>query len=117
MLGSYFENNKPIRSITQRMMSYAVKRAVESLQLHHRGLDANSVSSHSLRAGGAMAMFLSGMSDTTIKKMGRWSSDTFLTYIHAQIAQFAKGISKRMATPFDFQNIAYQPIAAPKLLY
>ena len=93
------------------MISNALKHSVDDLGLHHQGLSSKDVSSHSLRAGGAMAMFLNGISDTTIKKIGRWSSDTFLTYIHAQIAKFAKDVSKRMATPVNFHNIAYTPTA------
>ena len=103
-------------------MSEAVKRAVVQLNMQPQGFDETNVSSHSLRAGGAMAMFLHGMSDTTIKKMGRWSSDTFLTYIHSQIAVFSDNILTKMATPASFHNVAgpsaiYQAITkAPRLI-
>jgi hypothetical protein len=49
--------------------------------LHLCGFTAAFVSSHSLRAGGAMAMKLNGEDRDTIRKQqGRWlgSSDTFL---------------------------------------
>jgi hypothetical protein len=62
------------------------------------------VSSHSLRAGGATALHLSGCDAKTIQILGRWSSDTFLTYIHHQIAAFSLGLSTRMATNIPFHN-------------
>ncbi len=55
---------------------------------------------------GAMALKLSGKNDTTIQKYGRWSSTTFLDYIHTQIAHLSKSISTKMSTKFTFTNIA-----------
>ena len=53
-----------------------------------------------------MAMKLHGLDDTTIMKQGRWTSLTFLQYIHNQIAHLALDISKRMSIPLLFFNIA-----------
>lgn len=33
---------------------------------------------HSIRSGGAMVMFLSGVSTLTIQRVGRWESDAFM---------------------------------------
>jgi hypothetical protein len=52
-----------------------------------------------------MAMHLNNVPCDTIQKAGCWSSDTFLMYIHEQIAAFSKGISKRMSTEIEWQNI------------
>jgi len=41
-----------------------------------RGYIINCILSHSLRAGGAMAMKLSGASDSTIMRVGGWTSLT-----------------------------------------
>ena len=38
--------------------------------------------------------------------MGRWSCDTFLMYIHTQIAHLGKDISKDMSKELPFLNIA-----------
>jgi hypothetical protein len=46
------------------------------------GYDLTRIGAHSLRASGAMALKLNGYGKETIMKVGRWSSDTFLTYIH-----------------------------------
>ena len=40
----------------------------------------------------------------TIHKMGRWSSDTFLMYIHEQISS-SHGLSKKMQTEIGWHNI------------
>ena len=82
------------------------RQAVKVLNLHQQGIDPDLVGAHSLRAGGAMALKLHGHSDTTIMKMGRWSSLTFLMYIHTQIAHLGKDIAKDMSKELLFLNIA-----------
>ena len=111
MLGSYFLPGKGQKSITSYSMTEAVRKAAQNLHLDRQGLTRANLASHSLRAGGAMALHISKVSDNIIKKMGRWSSDTFLMYIHEQISIFAKGLSKQMSHIVQFHNIAYRPIA------
>jgi hypothetical protein len=82
-----------------------VKHAVRALKLEEKGFPAAAVSSHSLRAGGAMAMHLNHIDHDTIRKQGRWSSDTFLMYIHEQIAAFSAGLSTRMSQGVGWFNI------------
>jgi hypothetical protein len=98
------------------MINTAIKTAVKGLNLHHQGITSDLVGSHSLCAGSAMAMHLNGVGDNTIKKMGRWSTDTFLMYIHQQISAFSKGLSTKMANKINFHNIAFQPTPGPKLI-
>jgi hypothetical protein len=52
-----------------------------------------------------MAMKLSGASDSTIMGVGRWTSLTYLTYIHTQIGALTAGMAWRMSTAFTFQNV------------
>jgi hypothetical protein len=73
-------------------------------QLISKGYTLDRVSSHSLRAGRAMAMKLSGTSDSTIMRVGGWSSLTYLTYIHLQIGALTAGVAWKMSTTFTFQN-------------
>jgi hypothetical protein len=61
------------------------------------GYTLDGISSHGLQAGGAMAMKLSGASDSTIMRVGQWLSLTYLTYIHSQFGAFMAGLSKLMA--------------------
>ena len=70
-----------------------------------RGYTLAQISSHSLRASGAMALKLAGADDTTIQKLGRWSSRTFLMYIHTQIAAYSAGWAAKMAAPIDFIHV------------
>ena len=87
-------------------ISTLLKWAAGEHGLYTRGYTPEDVSSHSLRAGGAMALFLNGASTITIRKMGRWRSDTFLMYIHEQISAFNAGLSVKMCREIAFHHIA-----------
>jgi hypothetical protein len=92
--------------ITPTDMIIKVRAAVKALKLEEGGIQASLVGVHSLRAGGAMALKLTGADDTTIMKMGRWTSLTFLQYIHEQIAHLSADLSTQMSTQIEFTNIA-----------
>ena len=92
--------------VTADQINRTLKAAAGEIGLYNLGYTAADVSSHSLRAGGAMAMHLNGISPLTIKKMGRWKSDTFLMYIHEQISAFATGVSLKMSNAIPFRQIA-----------
>ena len=70
-----------------------------------RGIPTDRIDTHSLRAGGANALHLSGYSDREIQKMGRWRSDTFKEYIMEQLSAFTKGMSTNMKRRFNFVNV------------
>jgi hypothetical protein len=110
-LSAYFSRGQ-LRHVLASHINTAVKEAARALNLHLCGFSADLVSSHSLRAGGAMAMKLNGEDRDTIRKQGRWSSDTFLMYIHEQIAAFSSGISKRMSRHIPFINLKGPTILA-----
>ena len=69
------------------------------------GFTKDDVGLHSLRSGGAMAMFLSGTSTITIKKIGRWSSEAFLEYIREQVEDFTAGVAQKMLEFENFNNL------------
>ena len=52
-----------------------------------------------------MALALSGQSPEMIKKIGQWSSNTFLMYVHEQIAHPTVGVVEGMALTFPFSNV------------
>ena len=56
----------------------------------------DEVGLHSIQAGGAMAMFLSGICEIIIQRVGRWSSFAFLKYIREQVECFTAGVSQKM---------------------
>jgi hypothetical protein len=84
----------------------AVRHATAATGLLAQGYTTARVGSHSLRASGAMALKLNNVDTDRIKKIGRWSGNTFLTYIHAQIGALNAGISGRMSTRISFHNVA-----------
>ena len=93
-------------TVTAKEIIDTVRSIAAELKLHQQGIDGDLIGAHSLRAGGAMAYKLHGESDTTIMKMERWTSLTFLQYIHHQIAHLAKDISRKMSIPLPFTNVA-----------
>ena len=94
-------------SITRQHIVSQIKSAAVKLNLGQHGIDPDLIGSHSLRAGGAMALKLQQYSDTLIQKLGRWSSTTWLQYIHTQIAHLAKGVATKMSEDLPFFNIAF----------
>ena len=101
-----FADKGTLNAVTPESMIGIIRTAVKVLGLHKNGIDPNLIGVHSLRTGVAMAIKLSGNSDTTIMKHGRWSSLTFLMYIHNQIGHLSKDLTTAMDTPIPFLNIA-----------
>jgi hypothetical protein len=52
-----------------------------------------------------MALKLAGESLDTIMRVGRWTSLTYMTYIHAQIGALAKGLAWKMSKQHTFHNV------------
>ena len=52
-----------------------------------------------------MALKFNGYDKETIMKIGRWSGDTFMTYIHSQIAALTIGVAAKMTRQVHFQNV------------
>ena len=60
--------------------------------------------SNPLISGGGMSLKLHWASNTTIMKMGRWSSLTFIMYIRNQIGDISKVLAQKMSRPIPFLN-------------
>ena len=75
------------------------------LKLHSKAIDHDLVGAHSLCANGDMELKLHGYDDTTIMKMGRWTSLRFFQYINNQIAHLSKK-NQKMSIPLPFVNVA-----------
>jgi hypothetical protein len=99
-------------TISSQHINHTLKQAGASIGLYKLGYTEGDVSSHSLRAGGAMAMHLNNIDPSTIQKMGRWKSNTFLMYIHEQISAFATGVSLKMSNAIPFRHIAGPTVVA-----
>jgi integrase len=95
----------PGNHITSAQITLAVRESVVLAGLLNSGYNPLRVSAHSLRASGAMALRLDNVGEDIIKKLGRWSSSTWLTYIHAQISSLTAGLSERMVIHHVFYNV------------
>jgi hypothetical protein len=91
--------------VVTKDITAAIRQAGARTGLFQRGYTVDRVSAHSLRAGGAMAMKLAGKDENLIKKVGRWSSSTWLTYIHSQISNLTAGLAEEMAVTHLFYNV------------
>ena len=69
------------------------------------GFALDRIGTHSIRASGAMQLYLNGISEAKIMKIGQWKSKTWLTYIHNQIAAVTAGVSRIMAQPIVYYNV------------
>ena len=76
-------------------------------QYPDRGIPINRVDTHSLQAGTACAMKLSGHSEDEIIKLGRWApkSTLFLEYIQQQLSTFLAGMAEKMSKIKQFTNM------------
>ena len=54
-----------------------------------------------------MALKIMGYNDSTIRKFGLWTSDTWQMYIHSQISKVSEGFLQKMSTPIPYQNISF----------
>ena len=58
----------------------------------------NNINTHSFRIGGATALALAGVPDSTIQILGRWASNCFIRYLRfspGQLRSFAQYMSER----------------------
>jgi len=60
-----------------------------------------------------MALFQNGANATTIMKLGRWTSTTFMTYLHEQIDVLSHGAASRMAVEVPYVNLEVSTKAMP----
>jgi len=70
-----------VRHLKDTDVSTGVKMAAAQCDYPSQGIPIDRVETHSLHTGGENSLRLNGYSDTEIKTMGRWRSDTFKEYI------------------------------------
>jgi integrase len=95
----------PNKHVSATHVAGGIKRGALRSMIWLQGYDLNRIGPHSLRASGAMQLKLNGASDSMIQKLGRWSSNTWLQYLHGQIACLTRGLSARMANPVLYYNV------------
>lgn len=96
---------KKASMITSSIVGRRLKAAVKVIGVGSLGFTEDDISLHSVRSGGAMAMFLSGVRAIIIQRVGRWSSLAFLEYIREQVDSFTRGVSDKMLEFEEFHTL------------
>ena len=102
---SSFYDHVGVGHVTDSDIRKSLRRVVVVLGLAKNGIIEARIGLHLLRSGGAMALNFAGAKRDRIKKFGRWSSDTFLLYIHDQITEYSEGWTEKMAVPRSYFNL------------
>jgi len=105
-LGTYVDESGRVYRVGSSEIRAAVQLGAIGDNLIDSGYDLSRIGSHSLRSGGATHLKVLGYDDDTIKKLGRWSSNTYLRYIQSQIGNLMAGIATQMATVLRFHNVS-----------
>ena len=103
-LGTCVNRGRTVRVRDSEVLAMVRLAAAED-NLQAAGYDLSRIGTHSLRAGGAVKLKMDGEDDGLIKKLGRWSSGTFATYIQPHIGPLTAGRAARMATALRFYNV------------
>jgi len=96
----------PWQHVRSTDIGKVVKDAISAVGLGHSRFEKAEVGTHSLRAGGAMAMYLNNHSTLEIQRAGRWTSTTFLEYIHSQLSATTRGLAQSMSNAVPSINMA-----------
>jgi hypothetical protein len=101
----------PGHNVVARHIGQVLDRAAIRTTLWLESFALHRIGSHLIRASGAMQLFLNDVSEARIKKIGRWKSATWLSYIHSQISAVSEGLYRRMVRPVVYYNIATRNVA------
>jgi hypothetical protein len=100
----YNKHNKPCK-VTTTVVTKLLRKAAALVQLT-TGIDPQSITSRSLRSGGATALLCAGAHPHLIALIGRWRSESILTYLRAQTTPSAKRFSVLM---LEHGNFTFHP--------
>ena len=103
-LGTCYENGREHRTSASEVLAM-IRLAAMHDNLQSAGYDLSRIGTHSLRAGGAVRLKLAGEDDGIIKKLGRWSSETYAKYIQPHIGPITGGCAARMANSLRYYNV------------
>ncbi len=100
-------DNRQTRYIDSTYARAKIRGIVELLGKDTLGFTKEEVGLHSIRSGGAIAIFLSGAT-LIIQRAGRWESDAFMEYIREQVESFSTaGVSSKMITNEHFYHLTH----------
>ena len=86
---------------TNQPIAYDAMLAIVKRLMAAVGENPDHFGTHSLRIGGATALFAGGASETVIRTMGRWSSDLHRLYVRACFEQCCDWTRRAGSTAFD----------------
>jgi hypothetical protein len=104
-LGTFVDGQGRQKQASAADVRTAIRIGAVGDNLASCGYTLNLIGSHSLRSGGAIHLKLAGYDDDMVKKLGRWSSNTYLRYIQSQIGQLTTGVATNMARILRFHNV------------
>jgi hypothetical protein len=104
-LGTFHDDQGRPRSVSAAEIRSTIRQGAALDNLEAYGYDLKRIGSHSLRSGGAMRLKLAGKDDDVIKKMGRWSGNTYLRYIQTQIGELTADLATAMAQTLRFHHV------------
>ena len=92
----FYDDKKSTSLLRADHVRSKLRTIVVSIGEYVLGFKKYDIGLHSILAGGAMTMLLSGTSVIIIMRFVRWSSKAFLEYIREQVEYFTFGVSQRM---------------------
>jgi hypothetical protein len=104
-LGSFHDEYGRPQSVSADEIRSSIRQGATLDNLEAYGYDLKRIGSHSLRSGGAIRLKLAGCDDDIIKKMGRWSSNTYLQNIQTQIGELTVDLATAMAQTLRFHHV------------
>ena len=102
---SEFNDRGTVKEMTSAIIRARLRNIVAVIGKEILGFTKDEVGLHSIRSGGAMAMFLSGVPEIVIQRVGRWESTAFMEYIREQVETFTYGVSKSMLKHESFFHL------------
>jgi hypothetical protein len=104
-LGTYHSSATATKIIRPCEIVKAIRTAAIADNLEAAGFKLDRIGSHSLRSGGAVNLRLNGYGHEMIKKLGRWSGNTYLHYIQNSVGELTTGVARRMALTLRFHHV------------
>jgi len=104
-VNTYISHTGKLSYISSTQIRTRLQAAAATIGSNELGFKVSEIGCHSLRSGGAMAMYLAKVPITTIQLIGRWKSDAFMRYIREQVDCFTSNVSSQMLKIESFYTI------------
>jgi hypothetical protein len=80
-VNTYMSKNGKLLLVSSNQIRTKIRAAAATIGTEELGFKNTEIGCHSLRSGGAMAMYLAKVPITAIQLIGQWKSDAFMRYI------------------------------------